>query len=85
MITVKVGQRGVVTLPKKMRMALGIAEGGVLGVSEKNGALLLEPQLRGDNPVLTAIHKGLEEIRRGEFIEFGSITELHKKAKRYAD
>lgn len=85
MITIKVGQRGVITLPKKVREAFGIVDGGILGVREERGVLVLEPQYSGDDAVLADIRNGLREIQRGEYITFASIPELHKKAKKYAN
>jgi len=85
MTTIKVGQRGVVTLPKKLRTALGITEGGVLHAYEKNGAIILKWNEKEEDAVLASIREGLEDIRRGEYIEFGSIGELHRKVKKYAD
>ena len=85
MVLIKVNQRGVITLPKKLRTSLGITEGGLLGVREKDGTLVLEPQQTSTDPVLIDIRNGLQEIQQGKYIEFGSVTELHTKAKRYAD
>lgn len=85
MNTVKVGRRGIITLPKKMRDALAITEGGILGVREEGGALVLEPHRSPHDAILADIRKGLREIQCGEYIEFTSILELHKKAKRYAN
>lgn len=83
MNTVKVGQRGIITLPKKMRDALGIAEGGMLDVREKNGTLVLAPHGSGDDAVLTEIRKGLRDIKQGKYIEFGSAKEFKQKMKQY--
>jgi len=83
MNTIKVGQRGVITLPKKMRDALGVAEGGVLSVHEKNGTLILAPQRSLDDSVLIEIRKGLEDIKQGRYIEFGSLKEFRRKMKQH--
>ena len=83
MDTVKVGQRGVVTLPKHMRDALGIVEGGVLGVHEKNGTLVLAPQNSGDDAILADIRNGLEDIKHRRYIEFGSLKEFREKRARW--
>jgi len=83
MTTIKVGQRGVITLPKKLRETLGIAEGGVLSAYEKEGALILQPGGKGDDAVLASIRQGLEDIRRGAYIEFGSIEEFERELKKY--
>lgn len=84
MTTIKIGQRGVITLPKNMRESLGITEGGVLGVREQNGALILEPHRAQNDTLLADIRSGLQEIKRGEYIEFSSVPELHRKAKQHA-
>lgn len=83
MKTIKVGQRGVVTLPKKMREALGVVEGGVLEVQEKDGTLVIAPHGAGDDAVLASIREGLEDIKCGRYIEFGSIKEFHEKRAKW--
>jgi AbrB family looped-hinge helix DNA binding protein len=86
MITITVQQRGVITLPKRVRDTLSITEGEVLAVRTEGNALVLEPHRAGDDAVLADIRASMEELKRGKFIEFGSIEELHKKARvRHAD
>ena len=82
---VKIGRRGVITLPKKLRNNLGIIEGGVLNVFEKKGSIILKPNGKGDDIILASIRKSLDDLRRGAYIEFGSITEFEKKLKAYND
>ncbi len=79
MTTITVGKRGVITLPKKVREALGVEEGEVFSVRERDGSLVLKPYAREGDTVLSDIRAGIDEIRHGKFIEFGSVTELHKK------
>ncbi|XKT74481.1 MAG: AbrB/MazE/SpoVT family DNA-binding domain-containing protein [Patescibacteria group bacterium UBA2163] len=85
MKTVKVGQRGVITLPKKIREALGVGEGGILAVREQNGTLVLEPHGASSDPVLADIRAGLEDIKRGNFIEFSNLEEFDEKVDSYED
>jgi AbrB family looped-hinge helix DNA binding protein len=82
MTTVKIGQRGVITLPKKMRERIGAFEGEVLSVQEKNGTLVLAPK-GSDDPVLAAVRTALEDIKRGDYIEFGSLEEFDRELKKY--
>ncbi len=39
----KIQSRGIVTLPKKIRKFLNLKEGDFLGVSLKNGKIIIEP------------------------------------------
>ena len=41
--TVLVSSRGQITLPADVRLRLGIKEGGVITLEERNGALILRP------------------------------------------
>jgi len=86
MNTVKLQQRGLLTLPKKLRDFLSLKEGQILTIQQVNGKIILEPQASTiDSDLSQAIIQGLEDIKRGKFIEFGSITEFHKKLKQYVD
>jgi AbrB family looped-hinge helix DNA binding protein len=86
MNTIKLQQRGLLTLPKKLRDALSLKEGQILTVEQTNGKIILEPQTSTvDNDLAQALTQGLEDIKRGKFIEFGSTTEFHKKLEHYVD
>lgn len=86
MNTIKLQQRGLLTLPKKLRDALSLKEGQILTVEHTNGKIILAPQTSTvDSELAHAITQGLEDIKRGKFIEFGSTAEFHKKLKHYAD
>ncbi len=86
MNTIKLQQRGLLTLPKKLRESLSLKEGHILTVQQANGKIILEPQVsRIDSELAKAITQGLEDIKRGKFIEFGSTAEFHKKLKQYVD
>ncbi len=86
MNTIKLQQRGLLTLPKKLRDSLLLKEGQILSVQQVNGKIILEPQVSTiDSELAKAITQGLEDIKQGNFIEFGSTDELHAKLSRYAD
>ncbi len=84
MNTIKLQQRGVITLPKSIRDSLDLSEGDVFSVSEVGGKIVLERPL-GDTELLKDIKHSLSEIKQGKFIEFGSIDEFRKKLSRYED
>ncbi len=86
MNTIKLQQRGLLTLPKKLREALSLREGQILNVQQLDGKIILEPQMSTiDSELAKAITQGIEDIKRGKFIEFGSTDELHSKLKHYED
>lgn len=77
-------ERGVLTLPKSIRDSIGLGDDAILNVHIENNTVVLTPY-HGENALLEEIRRGLEQIRQGDFIEFGSIEELHHKAKSYVD
>lgn len=83
MNTVKLQQRGLLTLPKKLRDTLGLKEGQTLRIEEKAGQIILEPELSVDAQLARDIKQGLEDIKAGHFIEFGTIEEFDDKIKQY--
>jgi AbrB family looped-hinge helix DNA binding protein len=86
MNTIKLQQRGLLTLPKKLRDSLSLKEGQILTVQQINGKIILEPQPSTiDSDLAQALTQGLEDIKRGKFIEFGSTAEFHKKLEHYVD
>lgn len=86
MNTIKLQQRGLLTLPKKLRDSLSLKEGQILTVQQVNGKIILEAQTSAvDSDLAQALTQGLEDIKRGKFIEFSSTAEFHKKLKQYAD
>jgi len=86
MNTIKLQQRGLLTLPKKLRDALSLKEGQVLRIQHAGGKIILEPQNSTiDSDLAQAITQGLEDIKSGKFIEFGSTTEFHNKLSQYVD
>jgi AbrB family looped-hinge helix DNA binding protein len=85
MKTIKIQQRGLLTLPKKIRDALGLEEGQVLQVTQSGQQIILEPQPALDRELAEAITQGLADIKAGNYIEFGSTDELHEKLETYED
>lgn len=83
MNTIKLQQRGILTLPKKLRDTLGLEEGQVMRVHEKDGQIILEPQLSIDEQLAHDLKQGLADINAGRFIEFSTIEEFDKKIKQY--
>jgi len=90
MNTVKLQQRGLLTLPKKIRETLGLEDGQVLRIEEKAGKITLTPQSTASRLDLSQmIKQGIADLKEGHFIEFGSSKELNKKLpaflKKYED
>lgn len=85
MKNVTIQQRGTITLPKKIREELDLSEGRSLRVSHDGPKIILEVVDDFDAQLLRDIKEGLEDIKKGNFIEFGSIKELHEKAEAYED
>lgn len=84
MNTIKLQQRGVLTLPKNIRESLNLSEGDVFSVTQVGETIVLERPL-GDAALLKDIRRSLTEIKNGKYIEFGSIKEFKKKLSQYAD
>jgi len=83
MQTIKLQQRGILTLPKKLRDALDLFEGQSLRISEEKGKIIIEPEMSFDTQLAADLKQGLEDIKNGNFIEFSSAKELHEKLKTY--
>ncbi len=83
MNTIRIQQRGTLTLPKKIRESLDLKEGEVLFVSQKDNQIILERGVERDAPLMRDIKKSLEDIKAGRYIEFGSTNEFKKKIKEY--
>ncbi len=83
MNTIRIQQRGTLTLPKKIRESLDLKEGEILNVSQKDNQIILERGEVGDALLMRDIKKSLEDIKAGRYIEFGSIKEFRKKLKDY--
>jgi bifunctional DNA-binding transcriptional regulator/antitoxin component of YhaV-PrlF toxin-antitoxin module len=85
MQTIKLQQRGVLTLPKKLRDKLDLFEGQSFRVQNEGKRIILEVEDSFDTQLMTDIKQGLEDIKNGKFIEFSSIGEFHEKLAKYED
>ncbi len=88
MNTIKLQNRGTLTLPKKIREVLGLADGSILQVSSDKNRIILEKITTvssDDSELLGDIKQSLADIKKGDFIEFSSINEFKKKAKAYGE
>ncbi len=71
--------RGVLTLPKKMRTGMNFAAGSIVQVIEKDGGVLITPVSQISSGLEENLRRGLQDLKNGNYIEFGSIEEFHKK------
>jgi len=89
MTTVKLQQRGVLTLPKKLRDALHLEEGQTLRIEQRDGGFFVQPEVSLPPELAEAIRESREDIKHGRYITFSSIEEFHKKLpafrKKYGD
>ena len=83
MQTIKLQQRGVLTLPKKLRDALDLFEGQSFRVQQDGSKIVLEPETSLDTQLAADIKQGLEDIKNGKYIEFSTIEEFDEKIKKY--
>jgi AbrB family looped-hinge helix DNA binding protein len=86
MNTITIKQRGLVTLPKKLRDSLGLVEGTVLRVKTANGNIVLEPDKKMsalDIELAAAIKQSKEDLKHGRYIEFSTTEEFHEKLAKY--
>ena len=80
-ITVRVAQRGVVTLPKSIREAYGLQPGDTLTLLDLGGVLLLSPRRSEVDALADRITQAL--IERGETLE-SMLRTLREERERYA-
>ena len=80
-ITVRVAQRGVVTLPKSIREAYSLQPGDTLTLLDLGGALLLSPRRSEVDTLADRITQALTE--RGETLE-SMLHALREERERYA-
>ncbi len=71
----------MLTLPKKVRARLSVGEGDVLELRERDGGIFLAPISRLDPSLQEDVRRALEDLKTGNFIEFSSVKEFHKKRK----
>ncbi len=86
MQTIKLQQRGVLTLPKKIRESFNLTEGRMFKVVTKGNQIILEPeQTEFDKQLAADIKQGIEDMKNGRYIEFSTIEEFDEKMKNYED
>ncbi len=83
MNTIRIQQRGTLTLPKKIRESLDLKEGEIMRVSQKDNQIIIERGNAVDAELMRDIKKSLTDIKAGRFIEFSSVKEFKKKLKQY--
>ncbi len=85
MQTIKLQQRGVLTLPKKIREKLDLVEGQSLRIHQDNNQIILEPEQSFDAQLAADLKQGLEDIKNGDYIEFSTIEEFDEKMNWHED
>jgi len=83
MKTIKLQQRGILTLPKKLRDSLNLSEGQSLRVEQVDGRIILEPEVVMPKELADAIRQSREDIKNGHTLTFGSVEELHEKLPKF--
>ena len=83
MNTIRMQQRGTLTLPKKIRESLNLKVGEILSVTAKNNKIIIERSEGADAELMRDIQMSLKALQEGRFIEFGSIKEFKEKIKKY--
>ncbi len=78
--TIQVQDRGVITIPKKLREALGLDKGDLLNVElSDSGEVILSRAETIDKSILESSQKALKELREGKASgPFASMEEFHK-------
>jgi AbrB family looped-hinge helix DNA binding protein len=85
MNTIKLQQRGLLTLPKKLRDSLGLEEGHIFRVKSHAGKIILEPQMSEfDRQLAADIKQGYEDIKNGKSFVFSTIEEFDERMKQYS-
>jgi AbrB family looped-hinge helix DNA binding protein len=81
--TIKLQQRGVITLPKKLRDALQLSEGQTLRVEQRDGGFFVQPEVTLPRELAEAIADSKRDIANGDYITFSTIEEFHEKRKQF--
>ncbi len=83
MVTIKVGRRGQITIPRDIRRQLGLQEGDAIALIPQEGQAILLPitqtllELRGSVPVSGA--QNFTEIRRKVIADRGKKAGAHAR------
>ncbi len=77
--TIKVQERGVITLPKRIRERAGLSTGVMIDLEERDGAIVMRPVSRLDPDLLADVESALDDLRMGRASPiFSSIAEFKK-------
>ncbi|MFZ2303960.1 MAG: AbrB/MazE/SpoVT family DNA-binding domain-containing protein [Minisyncoccia bacterium] len=79
MQTVQLKQRGIFTIPKKLRDDLGMFTGQFLRVIKKGNAIIVEPVESFDARLSLDIKESLDDLKKGKYISFSTIDEFDRK------
>ena len=82
-LTIRVGKRGTVTLPKPLREAYGIREGDDLTLLDLGGVFVLHPRRSEVDEIADRISAAL--LERGETLESMLQTLREERNRDYAE
>lgn len=85
MNTIKLQQRGILTLPKTLRDKLDLKIGQSLRVSSAQGKIIIEPEISINSALVKDLEQGIKDLKAGKYIQFSSIPEMHEKIKNYGN
>jgi AbrB family looped-hinge helix DNA binding protein len=78
--TIRVGKRGAVTLPSRLREKYGIQEGDILHLLDLEGVLVLTPMV----PIVPELARQIEQMRLDEGLSASELLEgLRGQRHRY--
>jgi AbrB family looped-hinge helix DNA binding protein len=82
-IAIQVQDRGVITIPKKLRELWGIGKGDLLNITiGKDNQAVVEPLETIDKGILEASQKALQELREGKVAgPFANMSEFKEYLK----
>jgi len=77
--TIKVQDRGVITLPKRMRERAGFSAGAMVDIEERDGEIVMRPVSTLGPELLADLKSALEDLRTGRASPaFESIGDFKK-------
>ena len=85
MTTIKVQERGVITLPKKIRDEVGIDRDTLIDIETRDGSVIMRPVSRLHPDLLADLKSALEDLRMGNVsppFRSGAELETYMAAKR---
>jgi len=88
---IKVQERGVITLPKRIRERAGLSPGAIVDIEERDGAVVMRPVSKLDPELLRDLKSALEDLRTGRaspifhsVADFKKYMSTRRKGKRVA-